>query len=375
MFYKIVLCLSVLFPFYTSAQEDAMNAAELKRERRKELKEFSKVADTSYYTPYHSQITGRLYLSKKATSLSFKNVVGNNDLNYKPNSSLNLGIGATYRLITINIAYGFSFLNFLNPDQQLGKTKYLDLQSHLYGRKIIIDGFGQFYKGFYLSPKGSGTSDGSYYTREDLRINKIGLSMQYVINNKKFSYRAAFLQNEWQKKSAGAILVGFESYTGNVKADSSIVPKQLDTASASKNIRELIYYKTGPNLGCAYTFVFKKHLFLTGSAAGNLGFGNNTIVSDQGRAQNFGLSTSLFLRVFAGYNSEHFAVSAIYTSNNVGINSGDIASRILFNTSNIRLNLVYRFPPPKRVKQGLNEVDKIERGIKDKIKYDEWNSK
>ncbi|MDB5257702.1 MAG: hypothetical protein JWM14_2397 [Chitinophagaceae bacterium] len=371
MLQKILVYFLFLSPFIGFAQEDSTTARQLRKERRQEIKEFAKVADTSYYMSYHSQVTGRIYLSRKATSLSIQNAAHHEDLNYKPNSTLNLGIGATYKWITINLAYGFSFLNFLNPKTELGKTKYLDLQCHLYGRKIIIDGFGQFYKGFYLAPKGTATSENSYYLREDMRVNQIGLSMQYVVNNRKFSYRASFLQNEWQKKSAGAVLIGFESYIGNVRSDSSMIPFRFDSTMAKKNIREFQYYKTGPNVGCAYTLVYKKHFFVTGSVAGSLGVGNNTIVSDEGRAQNFGVSTSVFIRAFAGYNSEKWAISAIYISNNVGVNPGDISTRISLNTSNVRLNLVYRFPPPKRVKKHLDVIDKTEHYIKDKIDYDQ----
>ncbi|MDB5272996.1 MAG: hypothetical protein JWO58_1363 [Chitinophagaceae bacterium] len=371
MLYKLIFSFIFVLPFFAAAQSNAERNKALRKERRQELKEFSKLADTSYYIPYHSQITGRLYLSRKTTSFSIKHISHNTDLNYKPNSTLNLGIGGTYKWITVNLAYGFSFLNFLNPKTELGKTKYLDLQCHLYGRKIIIDGFGQFYKGFYSSPRGSANAGDSYYLRPDVRINQVGLSMQYVINNRKFSYRASFLQNEWQKKSAGAILLGFESYAGNVIGDSSIVPRGLDSSIAKKNIREFVYYKTGPNLGCAYTLVYKKHFFVTGSLAGNLGFGNNTIISDEGRNNNFGFSTSVFVRVFAGYNSNKWAISAIYTSDQVGVNHGDLATRMTLTTTNVRLNLVYRFPAPKRIKKHLDVLDKTREDIEQKIHYDQ----
>ncbi len=372
MWNNIILSFSfILLVVTVQAQSDRERQKVLKRERRLELKAFSKLADTSYYIPYHSQITGRLYLSRKATSFTLKNVSHGRDLTYRPNSSLNLGIGATYKYVTINLAYGFAFLNFLNPKEDLGKTKYLDLQCHLYGRKIIIDGFGQFYRGFYSSPKGSAETWNSYYVRPDVRINQVGLSMQYVINNRRFSYRASFLQNEWQKKSAGAILIGFESYIGNIIADSTLIPKAIDSMIANTRIREMRYYKTGPNLGGAYTFVYKKHFFVTGSIAGNLGLGNNTIISDKGRDNHFGVSTSVFIRVFAGYNSDKWAISAIYTSDNVSINHGDLASKISLTTSNIRLNFIYRFPPPKTIKKHLDILDRTKQEIENKIHYDQ----
>jgi len=354
------------------AQHDRATERALRNERRLELKEFSKVADTSYYIPYHSQVTGRIYLSRKATSVSIKNFGDGHQLTYKPNSTLNLGIGATYKLITINIAYGFSFLNFLNPQHELGKTKYLDLQCHLYGRKIVIDGFGQFYRGFYASPKESAGTGNAYYVRPDLRVKQVGISVQYVLNNRRFSYRASFLQNEWQKKSAGTLLVGFESYLGNIIADSTIIPTSIDPKLAKSNINEFWYFKTGPNAGYAYTLVYRKHLFLTGSIAGNLGAGNNTIISDNGQENIFGISTSIFIRAFAGYNSNQWAISAVYTSNDVGINSGNVSSSITLNTTNIRLNFIYRFRPPKRVKENMDKFDKVKKSVEEKFNYDQW---
>ena len=67
--------------------------------------------DTSYYVSYEDQITGRFYLSQKY--VSFRYIDTGNDLvfRYLPNTTLNMGVGATYKWATLNLAYGFGFLN------------------------------------------------------------------------------------------------------------------------------------------------------------------------------------------------------------------------------------------------------------------------
>jgi hypothetical protein len=163
----------------------------------------------------------------------------------------------------LNLAYGF---NFLNPTEERGKTKYLDLQTHLYGRKWRIDFLGQFYKGYYLTPKGLAAPPGaSYYVRPDLGITLIGLGIYKILNEHKFSYRAAMLQDEWQKKSAGSLLIGAEIYYGITSADSAFVPKDLEMHYNQRGVRRLNFVEIGPGIGYAYTLVVWEHLFVTGS--------------------------------------------------------------------------------------------------------------
>ncbi|MFZ9944019.1 MAG: DUF4421 family protein, partial [Bacteroidia bacterium] len=68
-----------------------------------------KVSDTTYFKAYSDQITGRFYFSRKYTSLIIGDQESDFKLDYRPNTSLNMGVGATYKNLTLNIAYGFPF--------------------------------------------------------------------------------------------------------------------------------------------------------------------------------------------------------------------------------------------------------------------------
>lgn len=276
-----------------------------------------------------------------------------------PNSTLNMGVGATYKDVTLNLAYGFSFLN---PDQGKGETTYLDAQAHVYPKKIVIDLFLQFYKGYYLLPEGLGTNAGeAFYTRPDMRVHKIGASVQYVFNNGRFSYRAAYLQNEWQKKSAGTFLLGFEIYGGMADDESNLIPSHL-MDEPTRNFQTVRFLDFGPNLGYAYTLVIKKHFYVTASASSNLGVGYSTLLDDTGKNNQWGINPNYFLRGAIGYNSSKWGINVNQVLNNVRLqeNQGFAGATM---TGNYRLNFIYRFLPGPKLNRYLKYIDRAKEGL------------
>jgi Domain of unknown function (DUF4421) len=268
--------------------------------------------DSSYYITYPDQLMLRLYLSRKFAPFTISSS-NKEDLNYKTNSKLNLGAGFTYKIITINLSYGF---NFLNQDKGRGDTKGLDLQFHLYPRKWAVDLLGAFLKGYYLDPKannGLGLSD--YYKRPDLHRNIVGLSVFRVCNADKFSYRAALNQKDWQIKSAGSLLVGAETYYGIVKGDSALVPSKAGSNFTQAGIDKINFFSIGPGIGYAYTLVLSKHLFITGSAIGSL---NINISSEQNNGKKNSKAKVIpggIYKAALGYNSSTWCISATLLGN------------------------------------------------------------
>ena len=230
----------------------------------------------------------------------------------------------------------------MNPDGNKGKTHYLDLQFHGYNKKFSLDVLAQFYRGFYLSQGGKVTLD-HYYIRPDLRANIVGGSFQYILNYRRFSLRASYLQTEWQKRSAGSVLIGFETYTGRVRADSTFTPTFVNRQVAKLNETKMSFIVLGPNVGYAYTLVVQEHFFLTGSASVCLDYGVNTLTAMDGKTNAGALSSNIFSRLMAGYNSERWALSIIYINNEVHL-AGNNSNRVLvLNTGNVRVCFVHRF--------------------------------
>jgi hypothetical protein len=309
--------------------------------------------DSTYYFSYRKQLTTRAYISRKYTSLLIVDKFGDSRTRFEPNSTLNLGIGASYNDFTLNLAYGFGFMN---PGEVRGETRYLDLQAHIYPKNWVIDLFGQFYNGFYLeSVNGEKLDLEEIVLFPDLKLRKLGANVQYLFNGDKISLRAAFLQSAWQKKSAGSLVAGFEAYGGWTINDGILLPP-INQRGGGRDFQNLGFFQFGPNLGYVHTFVFWKHFFITGMASANLAIGNSYLDYENNRINRWGVVSNSFLRGFVGYNGPIWSVNANYVHNNVRrptINdfSGNMA------TGNYRINFIYRFEVGPKLRPAMKYVD------------------
>ncbi len=314
--------------------------------------------DTSYYQSYRNKLTGRAYLSRKYTLLKLKPPEGEaSQMTYRPNTTLNVGIGATYRSVTLNIGIG---VNSFNPHHEKGKTHYLDLQTHFYARKWNFDLLGEFYRGYYLSPQGLASPDGkSYYVRSDMAVQFGGVAAYRVLNQKKFSYQAALVQNEWQKKSAGSLVVGGETYYGTIHGDSSIAPALVDPVYAQKGIHKVHFFEIGAGIGYAYTLVFDQHFFLLGSATVNLDFRYTREKEINKNADKFDFTPNFIFHAGAGYNTAKWGLSVLWVGDEIHIKGGSSSYQYLIRTGNYRLIYAKRFTINHKVRKVLQPINDL----------------
>lgn len=315
--------------------------------------------DSSYIETYPELINARLYLSQKSTNFSISNDSADVSLDYEPNTTLNLGIGATVGAFTLNLAYGFKFLN---PDEGQGKTRYLDLQSHMYSRKLVIDFFGQFYKGLYLDNTRDLAPDyeDPYYVRPDIYEQIFGLTALYVFNNRKYSYRAPLVQNERQLKSCGSFLAGLEAYYGLVQGDSALVPQFLDHSGAFADmagIDRLVFFKAGPSVGYAYTLVVAQKFFAMASLTINIGMGvNNSYQPEAGTRSDFQTDVGAFGRFALGYNDSNWYLGLSAVHNEIVTSNEARVMAANYGIGNVRLNFVKRFAAGPKLKPILDKI-------------------
>lgn len=304
--------------------------------------------DTTYFENYPDQLTTRFYTSRKYTSFLVRDQVTDQSYRFEPNSTLNLGIGATYDDFTLNLAYGFGFMN---PDRGTGKTRYLDLQAHMYPNKFVIDFFGQFYKGYYLLDDLRAGED-EIFILPEMRMRQVGLNIQYLVNGEQLSLKAAFLQSAWQKKSAGSLVVGMEGYGSRVSNDGLILPPSPELLE-QRNFDRIASIDFGPNVGYVHTLVFAKHFFITGMLSTNLAVNRVAMDIEGVREVNWGMSPNIFWRGFVGYNSDRWSINANYVQNRVRNQTiNDMES--VFLVGNYRFNFVYRFIPGPKLQPKLD---------------------
>ena len=311
--------------------------------------------DSHYIKTYGPELITRFYFSQKYTAIVLEGKEEVPDLRYRPNTTINMGVGFTYRSLTLNLAYGFPFLN---RDKGRGDTRYLDLQSHIYTRNWTMDFFGQLYKGYFLLPKGTAIPDNDkYYVRPDIGVSLFGLAVYQLQNGRKFSYRAAMVQSEWQQKSAGTWLLGGEIYVGSFSADSNFVPGLLSMNYPQRDVRKVRFIEAGPGAGYAYTVVMARNWFITGSATLNLDVGLTREFRNGGTSDKFSISPNFIYRGVAGYNSDRWVASLTMVGNRVTVRGASSNQRYLFNTGNYRVTLARRFLPGPRLKPKLKWLD------------------
>jgi hypothetical protein len=311
--------------------------------------------DTNYVRTFPDKITGRFYLSRKYTNLGIFDDSAGVQLNYEPNTTLNLGIGATVGPFTLNLAYGF---NFLNPDQGQGRTRYLDLQSHSYTNKFIIDFFGQFYRGLYLENTSeiNPEYEDPYYVRGDIYEQILGGSVLYIFNNKKYSFRSGLMQNEQQLKSAGSWMVGAETYLGLVLGDSAVVPSFTDqlTYTGLQGRDRIAFFKIGPSGGYAHTFVVAQKWFFMIALTMNIGVSTySTYGPGLERFRDSQFDVGFFSRFALGYNTENWYLGVSSVDNSISAARSPDEVYAIFGIGNIRLNFAKRFIPGPKIKKHI----------------------
>ena len=307
--------------------------------------------DTNYLESYADQLTTRLYTSRKFTNFTLSDHELKPNLEYRPNDRLNLGFGATYYGLSLNIGLNFPFVN--NDDDLYGTTSYLDLQSHLLMRKFTFELWFSYYQGYYVgNPQNSIPSwdiKNNYPQREDINSTVGGISGYYIFNYNKFSYRAAFVQDEWQKKSAGSFLVGGSVYAVNVSADSSFIPYNIYDTNFFRgtHFNRSFFTTISANGGYAHSFIIKKNIFFTISLLGGIGVGNSKLSAIKGNSKpsinKMTMNGNFTFRIAFGYNSRktYVGLSNVYSA--FSTPSPIDGTSMAFGFGNVRFNIVKRF--------------------------------
>jgi hypothetical protein len=318
---------------------------------------FSVPYDTNYISTYITDYTTRLYGSIKYGQMGYNDNLLGKSISYKPNNKLLLGVGVNHGILGLNIGINFPFIN--QDDDKYGETKYYDFTMRIFAPRFNATIYLQNYRGYYLrntSDMIPGWVEGDpYYIRGDLRSRAAGLDLYYIFNSGKFSYRAAILQNEWQKKSAGSFLIGGGLVYNAAFGDSSIVPAEL---YYGRFFNDLKFYRSnnfaiGPTVGYAHTFVIKKHYFIMGSLNGsvNYGFTQLLLTDNEDKIKSglvLGFRADLLLS--AGYNSDRWYFGISYINMSLVTQAPIDERSISYETGMFRINFVRRFATKKPIR-------------------------
>lgn len=302
-------------------------------------------APGGYYEMFQDRLTWRVLGSRKYVSLD---AIPKGDnipkTKWRPTAPLNTGIGGTYKFLTINVVYGFKPLNPKRFD--IGKTKFLDAQSHILLRKANIEFYGQLYKGFYSENLNNRPKD---FFREDIGALVFSLTYERVLNWKKYSMRAVVNQSERQLKSAGTPLLGWGLHIVRYKGDSSFA---FNNGPASTyNLDRLVTVVTGPVAGYAYTLAIARRAYLMAGLTGQLGMHMTTEELGSNKDNHFAVRANALFRTGAGYTGNRWGATLqwqgwLFDGSNPDVvyryGSGRVLGTINYNLQVKRKNFVFK---------------------------------
>ena len=324
---------------------------------RPQITIFKNIHDTNYIYSYIEDFTARTFTSLSFVRISLHDNNIDKNLNYGIHSKLGFGFGFNYSIFGFNLRYSPKSNSVANS--KYGETRSLDFRMNLYGRKFVFDLYLISHSGFYLSnPQevfGSWENTGFYPPRPDIEVFSAGGVAQYLSNNKKYSLRATYLQNEWQKKSAGSFIVGTSFFYTKYSSDSSFVPTHgvpIEYFNGYK-LNKSSSFNLGINGGYSHTFVLWKHFFLSAGLSVGPQLSYSTVSSanvNQNSCSGFRLGMNGLIRTGFGYNSRRVVVSLFFVDELIVHNmaAGDVVS--YFNPGIFKLNFAYRFALGKPIK-------------------------
>lgn len=293
--------------------------------------------DSTYIKPFDYDFTISTYLLKDYIFLLQSYDKGDNVRLY-PNNPMNLGLGFSINntFIDISYAYGMQFLR----DSEYGKTSAFDIQLHNYGRKYVFDVYVQRYKGFYQK---RADRRGATMLFPDIKIRQYGVLGQYIFNNKHFSYKAAFDQDERQLKSAGTWLIGGSVFKSVLRSDSTLM---------FQNSTLIKKFQIGVNGGYAYNFVINKNFFVSGSLVVGVNFASTSIRTYHRKVDVF---PNILARLSVGYNREYWALGLSYITNYL-YSALDKGSSIALQSGGVQFTFIRRVSLDKFKKKAKKEV-------------------
>jgi len=291
--------------------------------------------DTTYIEDYSEWLTTRLYLLYQNAAF----IVSTNELNnlvFTPNTNIKIGIAGFYKWFGLGLSMTNPFYTF--DEEIYGKTSSVDLRVNAFGRAVAAELFFQNFKGFYI--RNVHPVNGRYYIIPGMNLFSLGAYGYWIYNSRKFSLRAAFLQNERQIKSAGSFMVrpGFSYY--EVSSDTGIIPGELIESyklASDERVKGGRFYSFSLSPGYAYTFVFLKDVYISAAVFPGVAW---LTYSYYARSMLYSREDFVFqlgLRVAAGYNSKKWYIGgALITSFN-DLNTPWSNSSFFYDVSQFRI--------------------------------------
>lgn len=273
-----------------------------------------------YYTNHTDKLLLKFVNAIKTTKLDIMNTNDKKSLKIAPAGTLDLGLTVNHKWLGLGFTMGLP--SGEKSDSIYGKTKRFDLQLSIYSKWFVVDAFYQKYRGFHLKNPGDftisdTTVDVNNFANSEIfpqlpnmETFNLGVSGYYILNYKKFSYRAAYVRNETQIKSAGSLLFGPFLNIDGASTNNGFVPDSLP--STVRDSFDIDFYRStsyGLAVGYTYSVVIAKKVFMNFSMIPGVGIKDlKTRLNGDDRVSKQGVTARFAYRFAAGYEHKSFLI-------------------------------------------------------------------
>lgn len=308
--------------------------------------------DSSYIISYYNNITLRTFFVNKYSGFS---VFHKHRINYASNNPIGVGLGAVYKIYNINLTVSTPVPEVYESGR--GKSRTIDLNSSIYGRRWVFDLYLNLYKGYYTPhPEYS-----RYILRSNLHNSTLGVNAHYLFNAERFSYRAFRVNDEWQHKSSGTFFLSLAAFYNDLyDADRiGLIPEEYSGGlPPSSNIYRKQSIAAGPGGGYAYNFVFNKNWFLLLSFSGRLmlDYGIEQALAGDDRHP-IGLHAGTTMLGAIGYQTEYWGINISGSNTRNQYSTDLLAKDYSTHIGYFKLNFLYRLPHSKATRALVKPLD------------------
>ena len=272
--------------------------------------------DTRYITPNLYNWTFMLQYSNSYEYYKFSARNSSQSITLSPDNRNKLGVYVGWKWIFL----GWSF----DLDRHNTKT---DWNFSFYTSKIGIDVFhrktGENFKlrkltGFKNPVTGDNIIPQNTFF-DGISVKQTGINIYYILNNKKFSYPAAYSQTTNQRISCGSFILGLSYSQQSFHMDATKFESIIrETITPSMNFNQIKYHDFGINAGYSYNWVFAKNCLANISLTPAIGYKHSKIKSDEEQSILKNINADLVSRIALVYNNSRYfvglsAVSHTYT--------------------------------------------------------------
>lgn len=223
---------------------------------------------------------------------------------YLPNFAPRLGPRVVYRDLGATLTFSLPIPPV--EKERRGDSRTTNFVLNSYWRHIAYDLYYQSYRGFYMSSPWTELSvhkPARYAQLPDTQVLNYGVNGYVLFNSENYSLKAAFDQNEFQRKSGGSWMANpfynhLEMFLGN-----GFVPgSDADNTPAFPNVASARFDTLGTAVGYGHTYVDGNY-FATAQGALGPGIQYQRIQrADGDRSDVFSLALKLNVNLATGWN-------------------------------------------------------------------------